>query len=343
VTVDLRTNYLGLRLRSPIVASASPSTGDPETVRILEEAGIGAIVMPSLFEEEILNEEIQLNRSLEAGSGQFAEALEYFPTIESFAGVGDRYLASLREIKRLATVPVVASLNAATKGGWVRYARLMEDAGADALELNLYRVAADPSKTAADMDAADLDLIGTVRASISIPLAVKLSPYYSAMANFAAQAVARGADGLVLFNRFYQPDIDLETLDVVNRVDLSQSADQRLSLRWIAILRPQLGPSVSLAASSGVHSGTDVVKELMVGADVAMMTSALLRRGPGYVRVVEAEVRSWMADKEYESVAQLRGSASQATAEDPSAFERANYLKTLHSWTAPPGLAPVGR
>jgi dihydroorotate dehydrogenase (fumarate) len=341
VTVDLRTSYLGLELRSPIVASASPATGEPDIARHLDEAGVGAIVLPSLFEEEIVNDEIQLNRSLEAGSGQFAEALEYFPTVESLPGVGERYLTRLAEIKAQSTVPVIASLNAATTGGWVRYARLMQDAGADAVELNLYRVAADPGKSAEEMDAADLDLIAAVRASITVPLAVKLSPYYSAFASFAGGAIGRGADGLVLFNRFYQPDLDLETLEVVARVELSHSADLRLPLRWIAILRPQLGPKVSLAASSGVHTGTDVVKELLVGADVAMMTSALLRHGPGHVRVVEAELRAWMTDHEYESVAQLRGSASQANSEDPSAFERANYMKTLHSWTTPPAPTPT--
>jgi dihydroorotate dehydrogenase (fumarate) len=219
VSIDLRTSYLGLELRSPIVASASPSTGEPGIARLLDEAGVGAIVLPSLFEEEILNDEIQLNGSLEAGSGQFAEALEYFPTVESFPGVGECYLALLAQIKAHATVPVIASLNAASAGGWVRYARLMQDAGADAVELNLYRVAADPRRTAAEMDAADLDLIAAVRASITIPLAIKLSPYYSALAHFAGQAIGRGADGLVLFNRFYQPDLDLETLEVVNRAE----------------------------------------------------------------------------------------------------------------------------
>jgi dihydroorotate dehydrogenase (fumarate) len=335
VSVDIRTRYLGLELRSPIVASASPLTGDPETARRLDEAGVGAIVLPSLFEEEIINEEIGLNSSLEAGAGQFAEALEYFPTIDAIPNVGERYLARLAEIKAQSTVPVIASLNASTTGGWVGYARLMQDAGADALELNLYRVAADPTKNASQMDAADLDLIAAVRAAITIPLAVKLSPYYSAFANFARGAVDRGAEGLVLFNRFYQPDLDLESLEVVPKVELSHSADLRLPLRWIAILRPQLGPAVSLAASSGVHTGTDVAKELLVGADVAMMTSALLRNGPERVRTVETELRAWMTECEYESVAQLRGSASQATAVDPSAFERANYLKTLHSWTSP--------
>jgi dihydroorotate dehydrogenase (fumarate) len=335
VTVDLRTRYLGLDLRSPIVASSSPLTGAVDTARLVEEAGAAAIVLPSLFEEEILNEEIQLNRSLEAGSEQFAEALGYFPNIESFAGVGDRYLTRLERVKAQSAVPVIASLNATTAGGWVRYARLIQDAGADALELNLYRVAADPRRTAADMESADLELIAAVRGSVSIPLAVKLSPYYSALADFAGRAVAQGVDGLVLFNRFYQPDLDLDTLDVVARVDLSRPSELRLPMRWIAILRPQLPAGVSLAATSGVHSGTDVVKALLVGADVAMMTSALLVHGASHVRTVEDELRAWMTDHDYESVAQLRGSANQATVEDPFAFERANYMNTLHSWTTP--------
>lgn len=334
MTVDLSTKYLGLKLRSPIVASASPLTGDVASAHLLDEAGVGAIVLPSLFEEEIVNDEIELNRSLETGAGQSAEALEYFPTVNSIPGVGERYLESLATIKAQSSVPVIASLNSTSTGGWVRYAKLMQEAGADALELNLYRVAADPNKTAAEMDAADLDLIAAVGASITIPLAVKLSPYYSAFSSFAGEAIGRGANGLVLFNRFYQSDLDLETLAVVNSLELSQSADLRLPLRWIAILRPQLGPKVSLAASSGVQTGTDVVKELIVGADVAMMTSALLRKGPGHVRTVEAELRAWMTEHEYESVAQLRGSASAATAANPSAFERANYMQTLHSWTA---------
>ena len=335
MTVDLHTRYLGLELRSPIVASASPLNGEPVKAGLVERAGVGAIVLPSLFEEEIVHEEIQLNRALEQGTEHFAEALDYFPNVDAFVGAADRYLAGLEQIKAQSAVPVIASLNASTAGGWVRYARLIQDAGADALELNLYHLAADPRRTAAEMDAADLELIAAVRASVRIPLAIKLSPYYSALANFARAAVQCGADGLVLFNRFYQPDLDLDTLDVVPRLELSQSWEVRLPVRWIAILRPQLGPDVSLAASSGVHTGTDVVKGLMVGADVVMMTSALLRHGPEHVATVEAELRAWMTDHEYESVEQLRGSASQATAENPSAFERANYMQTLRSWVAP--------
>lgn len=341
MTVDLRTRYLGLELRSPIVASSSPVTGDLDGARSLERAGVAAIVLPSLFEEEIVNEEIQLNRSLEAGSEQFAEALGFFPTIEAIADAGDRYLTRLARYKAALDVPIIASLNATTTGGWVRYARLMQDAGADALELNLYRVVADPRMTASEREAADLALIAAVRGSVSIPLAVKLSPYYSALAGFAAGAIRAGADGLVLFNRFYQPDLDLETFDVVDRADLSHPSDLRLPLRWIAILRPQLGPSVSLAATSGVHGASDAAKGLLVGADVVMMTSAILRHGPSHVRTVEAGLVDWMTEHEYESVAQLRGSASQATVEDPSAFERAHYMDVLHSWTTPQDAAPT--
>ena len=335
MTVDLHTRYLGLDLRSPIVASAAPHNGEPATARLLERAGVGAIVLPSLFEEEILAEEIAFDRALAQGTEQFAEALDYFPAVETFMGAADRYVAMLERVKTEITVPIIASLNANTAGGWISTARRIEAAGADALELNLYRVAADPRRTAAETDAADLELIAAVRAAVTIPLAVKLSPFYSALAHFAAGAVAAGADGLVLFNRFYQPDLDLESLEVVPRLELSHAWELRLPVRWIGILRPQLGSGVSLAATSGAQAGTDVVKALMVGADVVMMTSALLRHGPEHAASVESELRAWMADHEYESVGQLRGSASQATVEDPSAFERANYMQTIRSWVAP--------
>jgi dihydroorotate dehydrogenase (fumarate) len=340
---DLSTRYLGLDLRTPIVASASPLNGVLETARRVEDAGASAIVMPSLFEEEIIHEEIQLTRALEAGSERFAEALDYFPNVDSFATVSERYLALIATLKAQLSVPVVASLNATSSGGWARHAALIEQAGADALELNLYHVAADPERGAADMESADIDIVRDARNAIGIPLAVKLSPYYSAMANFAHRVVDAGADGLVLFNRFYQPDLDLDSLEVVNRVELSHSGELRLPLRWIAILRPQLGETVSLAATSGVHTGTDVVKALMVGADVAMITSAVLRHGPEHFSAVEAELATWMDEHDYESVTQLRGSATQATSGDPSAFERANYVQMLHSWSAPTSTtAPAG-
>ena len=336
MTIDLGTRYIGLELRSPIVASAAPHNNDPLMARRLERAGVGAIVLPSLFEEEIVAEEIGLTGSLEQGAEVFAEALDYFPAIQSFAGAADRYVTSLQRVKASVTIPVIASLNGSTLGGWVGLARRLEDAGADALELNLYHVSADPRRSATDMEKSDLDLIAAVRASITIPLAVKLSPFYSAFANFAAAARDAGADGLVLFNRFYQPDLDLESIEVVPRLALSQPWEMRLPVRWIAILRPQLDPDASLAATSGAHSGADIAKGLLVGADVVMMTSALLRHGPEHVALVEAELRGWMEEHEYRSVSEMRGSASAATVGDPSAFERANYMTTLHSWADSP-------
>ncbi len=333
--IDLRTRYLGLDLRSPLVASASPLTGDPATALAIEEAGAGAIVLPSLFEEEIVHDEIELHRALEAGAEHYAEALDYFPPLPEIVSAGQRYVEKLQRIKERAEIPVIASLNATSAGGWIRYSRLLEEAGADALEVNLYDIAADASRSGADIEAAHLGLVAAVREAVTIPLAVKLGPYYSATAHFAHQVVTAGADGLVLFNRFYQPDLDLDTLDVVPRVDLSDSADLRLPLRWIAILRPQLRAGMSLAATSGIHRGTDAAKALLVGADVAMTTSALLRHGPAHLATIERELLDWMTEHEYESVAQMRSSASQATAEDPAAFERANYMKTLHSWAAP--------
>ncbi len=335
MTVDLSSRYLGLELRSPIVASACPLTRDPQAVAKIEEAGAGAIVMPSLFEEEIENEEIELAASLEQGTEGFAEALDYFPEVDTFIGEGDRYLRALETIKGQASIPVIASLNANSVGGWVRFAKLMADAGADALELNLYRVSVDRSRTAADIEDEDLDLIAAVRAAVNLPLAVKLSPYYSSLANFAGRVVEAGANGLVLFNRFYQPDIDLDELAVVPRVSLSHPSELRLPMRWTAILRPQLGPEVAIAATSGIHSGTDAVKALMVGADVAMVASAILREGPGKIADIELEMKAWLEANEYSSVTQLRGSASQGSVDDPDTFERAQYIRTLHSWNTP--------
>jgi dihydroorotate dehydrogenase (fumarate) len=337
---DLATTYLGLELRSPIVASASPLTGDLEMARRLEAAGAAAIVMPSLFEEEIVHEEVELSQALEEGSEQFPEALDYFPRLPRLDSTVDRYLATITELQEMLDVPVIASLNATSAGGWIRYAELMTDAGADAIELNVYRLAADPDATAAEVEAGDLQLVDQVTSAVNVPVAVKLGPFYTAMTNFARHVAEAGAGGLVLFNRFYQPDIDVETLDVVPRIDLSQPWELRLPLRWIAILRPVLGEHISLAATSGIGSGHDVAKALLAGADVAMMTSALLRHGPEHVATVESQLREWMAEQEYESVSQLRGSVGHATTSDPSAFERANYLRTLHSWSTSPAASP---
>jgi dihydroorotate dehydrogenase (fumarate) len=340
---DLRTSYLGLDLCSPIVASAGPLTGTRETAERLAAAGAGAIVMPSLFEEEIVHEEVELSFALEAGAEHFPEALHYFPRLSGIDSVLDRYLATIAELKDALDIPVIASLNGATAGGWVDYAQMLSQAGADALELNVYRLATDPDRTAAEVEAGDLELVSEVEAAVDVPVAVKLGPYYTAMANFARRVAAAGAHGLVLFNRFYQPDLDIETRAVVPRIDLSQPWELRLPLRWIAILRPVLGRAVSLAATSGIHSGDDVAKALLVGADVAMTTSALLRHGPEHLATIETELRAWMAEHEYQSVAEVRGSVSRAASDDPAAFERANYLRTLHSWSTPPIRVPAPR
>ncbi|MFA4964428.1 MAG: dihydroorotate dehydrogenase-like protein [Thermoleophilia bacterium] len=331
----LTTSYLGLALRSPLVASASPMNRDVEGALRLQESGAAAIVLPSLFEEEVISEEVELARVLEQGAEGFAESLDYFPQVEAFESTSDRYLALIAAMKAKLDIPVIASLNATSSGGWVRFARLIEEAGADALELNLYRIAADPARTGAAMEGSDLEVVRQVRASAGIPLAVKLSPYYSALANFAVGVVEAGADGLVLFNRFYQPDLDADSREVVPRLELSRPWELRLPLRWIAILRAHVGGAASLAASSGIQSGIDAAKALLVGADVAMMTSAVLRKGREHFATVEAELVRWMDENEYVSVDELRGSVSFAASDDPSAFERANYLKTLRSWNAP--------
>ena len=335
MTTDLTTTYLGLTLRSPIVASAGPLTGDLDACRRLAELGAAALVLPSLFEEEIVHDEVQMHWAMEAGAGQFAEAADYFPDPGDVLTVCDRYLSRVESTKAAVGIPVIASLNATTPGGWTRYARLLSDAGADAIELNLYHVAADHSRSAAEVEEADLELIRTVVGSVSVPVAVKVSPYYSSFANFATRAVTAGAAGLVLFNRFFQPDFDLEELVPVPSVELSRPSELRLPLRWLAIVRPLVPSATSLAATSGIASGADVVKALLVGADVAMTTSALLRNGVDHIATLEAELLGWLTDHEYESVTQIRGSASYATSDRPEAFERANYLASLHSWTAP--------
>ena len=330
----LSTTYLGLDLRTPLVASASPLNRDVDSALRLQESGASAIVLPSLFEEEVVREELEITQVLEQGTEGFAESLTYFPEVETFESTADRYLATIAAMKAALEVPVIASLNATSSGGWVRFARLIEEAGADALELNLYRIAADPARAGAAMEASDLEVVRQVRASTGIPLAVKLSPYYSALANFALGVVEAGANGLVLFNRFYQPDLDADSRKVVPSLELSQPWELRLPLRWIAILRAR-AEGASLAASGGVHHGRDAAKALLVGADVAMMTSAVLRNGREHFATVERELVQWMDEQEYVSVEELRGSVSYAASDDPSAFERANYLKTLRSWTTP--------
>jgi dihydroorotate dehydrogenase (fumarate) len=325
---DLSTRYLGLELTGPVIASAGPLTGRIDDLLRLEAAGAAAAVLPSLFEEEVVAEELALHDALEEGTGSFAESLDYLPELPMPDLGAQRHLRLLEEAKKRLSIPVIASLNAVHPGSWQRYATQMADAGADAVELNLYALATDPFKDAAAVEARYLDVVAAVRSAVRVPLAVKISPFLSSTAHFVAQVVRAGADGLVLFNRFYQPDLDLTTFAAAPTLELSTSSELRLPLRWLAVLRPQL-TGVSLAATSGVHTAADVTKVLMAGADVACTTSAVLRNGPGHVRTLLDGLTDWLAENEYESVTQLRGSASAAGVADPAGYERAQYVQVL--------------
>jgi dihydroorotate dehydrogenase (fumarate) len=334
VSVDLTTTYLGLELATPLVASASPLGRTIEGLHRLESAGVSAIVMPSLFEEQIEQESMEIHGALEYGAETYAEhARGMLPEYEDYNTGPERYLDLVRLARDEVGVPVIPSLNGITTGGWVEYARRLEDAGAPALELNVYFIAADMEETGAHVEQRYLDLVAAVREEIEIPLAVKVGPYFSSMANMARRLTEAGADGLVLFNRFYQPDIHLGDLEVVPNIQLSTSVELRLPLRWIAILKGRV--SASLAATTGVHCGEDVLKLLLAGADITQMASALLRHGPEWARTVEEGVREWMEANEYESVEQLKGSMSQESSPDPAAFERSNYMESLISYSAP--------
>lgn len=325
---DLRSRYLGLTLRSPIVASASPLTARLTTLRLLDEAGVGAVVLPSLFEEEVENEAMTLSGHLDAGADSSAEATSYLPPADlSFVGPMS-HIRLVSAAKSTLDIPVIASVNGATDGGWVRYASMLADAGADAIELNLYAVQADPAKAGTDVEAEYLRLVEHVRWAVNVPLSVKLSPYLSSTANFVHRLRDIGVDGAVLFNRFVQPDIDVETFDVVPGVELSQHAEMRLPLRWIGLLRPMF-PDFSLALSSGARSGLDVVKGVLAGADIVMMASELLRRGPHRVREIETELMAWMTAHEYSAVSQMRGSVASNAARDARSYERAQYIHNL--------------
>jgi len=330
MTIDLSTTYLGMPLRTPLVASASPLSRDVDGVRRLEDAGISAIVLYSLFEEQIVADALALHEHMTHTSHSFAEALTYLPEPSQWTAGPDEYLEHICSGKRAVDVPVLASLNCASPGGWVDYAARVESAGADALELNVYSIPTSRELTGAAVEERYVEIVRAVCATVSIPVAVKLSPFFSSMPNIAARLEAAGASGLVLFNRFYQPDVDLESLEVVPNLLLSTPQSLRLPLRWIAILRGQV--DVSLAATSGIHWAHDVLKVLLVGADVAMLCSTLLRHGLETVRRIEGGMLEWLSRNEYESVRQLQGSLSQRNSPDPSAFERAQYLKTLQSY-----------
>src|SRR5579864_9104987 len=325
--IDLSTNYLGIKLRTPLVVSASPLSRDLDGVRRLEDAGASAVVLYSLFEEQLRQEESDLAYHLEANTESSPESLSFFPQATEFQTGPEGYLDHIRKAKAAVRIPVIASLNGSTLGGWTKLASEIQRAGADALECNIYFIPTDPALMAADIEKIYVDIIRAVKATVTIPVAVKLSPFFSNMANMARRLDEAGADGLVLFNRFYQPDIDLEELELRPNVLLSTPQSLRLPLTWIGILFGRV--KASLAGTGGVHGAEDVIKLLMVGANVTMLCSSLMRHGVNHLRHIERELREWMEEHEYESVAQMQGSMSQIRCPDPGAFERAQYMRAV--------------
>jgi dihydroorotate dehydrogenase (fumarate) len=329
--IDLTTTYLGLTLKNPLVASASPVCDSLDKIRRLEDHGIAAVVLPSLFEEQLMLESETLDEDLFRGADSFAESLNYFPDLTTYNLGPEGYLELIRKAKASVSVPIIGSLNGVSAGGWIRYAREMEQAGADAIELNLYSIVTDPELTASDVERSYTELVREVKQSVGIPVAVKLSPFFSAPANMAKLLDRAGANALVLFNRFYQPDLDLESLEVVPNLTLSRPQELLLRLHWVAIIFGRVG--ADLAITGGVHSAQDVLKAVMAGARVTMMTSALLSRGVEHLDTVLRDLLSWMEEHEYESIRQMCGSMSQRNVPNPAAFERANYIRVLSSYT----------
>ena len=329
--IDLSTSYLGLNLASPLVVSASPLSRDVDGICRLEDAGASAVVLYSLFEEQLRQEEADLNYHLAAGTESFAESLTYFPQPSEFHTGPEGYLNHIRKAKSSVGIPIIASINGSTLGGWTKFAAEMQRAGADAIECNIYNIPTDPKVSAADVENSYVEIVRAVKSVVTIPVAVKLSPFFSNFSNIAQRFDAAGADGLVLFNRFYQPDIDLEELEIRPNVLLSSQQALRLPLTWIGILYGKV--KASLAGTSGVHTAEDVVKLLMVGANVTMLCSSLMRHGINHLRHVERELREWMEEHEYESVRQMQGSMSQQRCPDPGAFERAQYMRAVKGMT----------
>jgi dihydroorotate dehydrogenase (fumarate) len=327
--MNLSTTYMGFELPHPLVPGASPMSDDLNAVRQLEDAGAPMIVMYSLFEEQVLREELALTRSIETPKESYAEALNYLPEPADFELGPDDYLEQLRKVKAAVSVPVIASLNGTTQGGWLRYAQLLQQAGADGLELNLYELALDPAETGAAVERRGLEVVRAVKMSVQIPVAVKLSPFYSSIANYARELDEAGADALVLFNRFYQPDIDIEQQESL-RVYLSSPSELLLRLRWIGALAGRVRPS--LAATGGVLTAVDAVKAVMAGADVTQIVSALLRHGPSFLREMRLDLARWLEDHGCESLRQIKGSMSLLRCPDPGAYTRANYIRLLKSW-----------
>ena len=328
--MDLSTTYLGLKLKNPIVPSASPLSYTLDSMKRLEDAGAAAIVMYSLFEEQIAHEAAELEHYLSYGTESFAESLSYFPEAQEYNLGPEEYVDHVHKAKAALGIPVIGSLNGISPGGWIDYARKIEQAGADALELNVYYIPTDPKLTSQAVEDRYVEVLEAVKRTVKIPVAMKLSPHFSSFAHIAQRLDNAGANGLVLFNRFYQPDIDLEALEVKPNVILSTPQALRLPLRWIAILHGRI--KASLAGTSGIHTAADVIKILMAGADVTMMCSALLKYGPAHIRQVLSDVQTWMLEHDYQSIRQMKGSMSQKSVADPAAFERANYAKALQSF-----------
>jgi dihydroorotate dehydrogenase (fumarate) len=331
--MDLTTTYLGLKLRSPLVPAASPLSEEVGSIKQMEDAGASAVVLYSLFEEQLRQDRAELAHHLEHGTFSNPEALTYFPEPEEFRLGPEEYLKHISKVKEAVKIPVIASLNGSSVGGWTDYAKGIEQAGADALELNIYYIPTEMNLSSAQVEQTYLDILKAVRSAVAIPVAVKLSPFFTSFANMAKRLDDAGANGLVLFNRFYQPDIDLEALDVKPNILLSTPMAMRVPLRWVALLYGRL--QASLAATSGIHRASDVLKMLMAGADVTMLCSALIRHGVRQIGVIERDLVAWMEEHEYESVSQLRGSMSQKNCPDPSAFERAQYMKALSQFPVP--------
>ena len=332
--MDLTTTYMGLKLKNPIVPSASPLSESVDTIRQMEDAGAAAVVMYSLFEEQITAESQQLDHYLSYGTDTFGEALSYFPEMEDYKTGPGSYLELIGQAKDAVDIPIIGSLNGVSTGGWIEYAKKIQDAGADALELNIYYIPTSVELSGSEVEKIYLDVVKDVTDSVTIPVAVKLSPYFSSTANMAKQLAGAGADALVLFNRFFQPDINLESLEVLPHLTLSRPEELLLPLRWVAILYGRV--ETDFAITSGIHSAPSVLKGLMAGANVTMMASVLLKQGIGQITTILEGVKSWMEEHEYESVAQMQGSMSQKAVAEPAAFERANYMKALNSWRPDP-------
>jgi dihydroorotate dehydrogenase (fumarate) len=328
--MNLTTNYLGLKLRTPLVPSASPLSENIDDIKKMEDAGASAVVLYSLFEEQLRQDRAELHQSMEQGTESFAEALTYFPEPETFHLGPEEYLKHIAQAKKAVRIPIIASLNGSSTGGWTSYAKQIQQAGADALELNIYYIPTDVNLPASDVEQSYLDILKAVKSEVTIPVAVKMSPFFTNFACMAGKLDAAGANGLVLFNRFYQPDIDLDSLEVKPNILLSTPMAMRVPLRWIAILHGRL--RASLAATSGIHRASDVLKMLMAGADVTMLCSVLLRHGIPQISAIERDLVAWMEEHEYESVAQLKGSLSQKNCPAPSAFERAQYMRAISSY-----------